>query len=60
MLTQYQSDLEEIATITGGKYYGTSNETELRAAFEEIARSLPVVLRIERGWSDIKWNDKKD
>lgn len=44
MLTQYQSDLEEIATITGGRYYGTSNETELRAAFEEIARSLPVVL----------------
>lgn len=44
MLTQYQSDLEEIASITGGKYYGTSNETELREAFEEIARSLPVVL----------------
>ncbi len=44
MLTQYQTDLEEIATITGGRYYGTSNETQLRAAFEEIARSLPVVL----------------
>ncbi|MCC6508088.1 MAG: VWA domain-containing protein [Pirellulaceae bacterium] len=44
MLTAYQPDLEEIATITGGRYYGTSNETELRAAFEEIARSLPVVL----------------
>ena len=44
MLTQYQSDLEEIANITGGRYYGTSNETQLRAAFEEIARSLPVVL----------------
>lgn len=44
MLTQYQGDLEEIATITGGRYYGTSNETELREAFEEIARSLPVVL----------------
>ncbi len=44
MLTQYQNDLEEIATITGGRYYGTSNETQLRAAFEEIAKSLPVVL----------------
>lgn len=44
MLTQFQKDLQAVADITGGKYYGTSNEEELRAAFEEIARSLPVVL----------------
>ncbi len=44
MLTRNQDDLQDIATITGGRYFGTSNETELRAAFQEIARSLPVVL----------------
>ncbi len=44
MLTRTQADLQEIADITGGRYYGTSNEAELRTAFQEIARSLPIVL----------------
>jgi Ca-activated chloride channel homolog len=44
MLTGEQDDLQEIADLTGGRYYGTHNEAELHAAFSEIARSLPVVL----------------
>ncbi len=44
MLTATQPTLETVATTCGGKYYGTRNEEELRNAFIEIARSLPVVL----------------
>jgi Ca-activated chloride channel homolog len=44
MLTEQQAVLQQIADITGGRYYGTTNETELRNAFSAIARSLPVVL----------------
>lgn len=44
MLTQNQSVLEDVATLTGGRYFRTSNEAELTSAFNEIARSLPVVL----------------
>ncbi len=44
MLTNAQTSLQQIASITGGKYFSTSNEAELRAAFQELARSLPVVL----------------
>lgn len=44
VLTQKQSVLQEIASITGGRYFSTQNETELRNAFSELARSLPVVL----------------
>ncbi len=44
MLTRFQSDLQAVAEITGGRYYGTSDEAGLYKAFEEIARSLPVVL----------------
>lgn len=44
MLTQQQTTLQEIANITGGRYFSTQNETELRNAFIELARSLPVVL----------------
>ncbi len=44
MLTSLQPDLQAVATITGGKYIGTSNTVELRNAFIELARSLPVVL----------------
>lgn len=44
MLTSIQADLQSIATITGGRYIGTSNTTELRNAFIDIAHSLPVVL----------------
>jgi hypothetical protein len=38
------STLREVAEITGGKFYSADNEAELRAAFVEIARQLPVVL----------------
>ncbi|MCC6509830.1 MAG: VWA domain-containing protein [Pirellulaceae bacterium] len=44
MLTQNQPTLQTVATTCGGRYYGTRNEEELRNAFIEIARSLPVVL----------------
>jgi len=44
MLTNAQTSLQQIAAITGGRYYSTLNEVELRAAFQELARSLPVVL----------------
>ena len=44
MLTSTQSTLQQIATLGNGRYFSTSNETELRAAFQELARSLPVVL----------------
>lgn len=44
MLTNQQPTLQEIAKITGGRYYNTQNETELQNAFRELARSLPIVL----------------
>lgn len=44
MLTNSQATLQQVATIANGRYYGTSNEAQLRAAFQELARSLPVVL----------------
>ncbi len=44
MLTAAQADLQQIADITGGKYYWTTNQTQLRAAFRELARQLPVVI----------------
>lgn len=44
MLTTQQPDLQRIADITGGRYYGTTNDAELRSAFSSIAKSLPVVL----------------
>lgn len=44
MLTAYQHDVAQVAQITGGRYFRTSNEAELVAAFQELARSLPIVL----------------
>lgn len=44
MLTESQSVLEKIASTTGGRYWKTRNEAELRKAFTEIANSLPIVL----------------
>ncbi|MFV0444770.1 MAG: vWA domain-containing protein [Planctomycetaceae bacterium] len=38
------STLEEIADLSGGRFYSASNEEQLRGAFSEIARQLPVVL----------------
>ena len=34
----------EIARITGGSYYTASNSKQLREAFRELARSLPITL----------------
>ncbi len=44
MLTSTQAVLSQIASITGGQYYATQNEAQLRTAFQELARSLPIVL----------------
>jgi len=44
MLTSSQTTLQQVAALTNGRYYSTSNETQLKAAFQEIARTLPVVL----------------
>jgi Ca-activated chloride channel homolog len=44
MLTSSQTALQSVATITGGKYMPTSNQAQLRAAFVELAHSLPVVI----------------
>ena len=38
------ADAKSIATITGGTYLHANNESELIAAFEKLARTLPVVL----------------
>lgn len=39
-----QSIMQQVATSTGGRHYHASNATQLRDAFQEIARSLPVAL----------------
>ncbi|MEP3478237.1 MAG: VWA domain-containing protein [Fuerstiella sp.] len=44
MLSRDQETLEEIAAITGGRFFSASDDTELAAAFFELARTLPVVL----------------
>ncbi|WP_164103420.1 vWA domain-containing protein [Candidatus Laterigemmans baculatus] len=44
MMTAHQADLAEVAEITGGRYYHTRSEQELREAFQELARSIQVVL----------------
>lgn len=44
MLTNKQTVLTSISNTTGGKSYITSDETELRAAFKEIASGLQVTI----------------
>lgn len=44
MLTNTQTVLATVANKTGGKSYTTTNETELRNAFKEIAAGLQVVM----------------
>jgi len=44
MLTSTQATLTQVANITGGQYYPTSNSTQLQQAFRDIARTLPIVL----------------
>lgn len=39
-----QSEMKEVATLTGGRHFHASNAAQLRDAFREIARSLPVAL----------------
>ncbi|MEZ5941874.1 MAG: VWA domain-containing protein [Planctomycetaceae bacterium] len=39
-----QTTMVEVAEITGGRHYHADNAAELEAAFQELARSLPVVL----------------
>lgn len=38
------ADAQSIADTTGGRYFQADDEAELVAAFEELARTLPVVL----------------
>ena len=44
MLTSTQSTLTQVANLTGGQYYPTSNAAQLQQAFQDIAKSLPIVL----------------
>ncbi|MDZ7619875.1 MAG: VWA domain-containing protein [Patescibacteria group bacterium] len=44
LLTADQPAVREVATITGGRSYLARDEEELREAFRDVARSLPIVL----------------
>ena len=44
MLSSDQNTLAQVAAITGGRFFNTNDETELAAAFFELARTLPIVL----------------
>ncbi len=44
MLTSTQATLTQVANITGGQYYPTNDQTQLQQAFQDIAKSLPIVL----------------
>lgn len=44
MMTSAQPTLTQVASITGGHYYATTSAAELRQAFRDLARSLPIVL----------------
>lgn len=44
MLTSTQATLTQVASITGGQYYATSDSAQLQQAFRDLARSLPIVL----------------
>lgn len=39
-----QTTMEQVATITGGRHYHASNAVQLKAVFEELARTIPVAL----------------
>ena len=39
-----QSDMQNVASTTGGEHYHASNAAELQTAFTEMAKHLPVVL----------------
>lgn len=44
MLSRDQETLEQVAAMTGGRFFSANDDTELAAAFFELARTLPVVL----------------
>lgn len=44
MLSTDKATLEAVAAATGGRFFSATDETELAAAFYELARTLPVVL----------------
>ena len=44
MLSSDQQTMRDIARITGGTFYSANNKDDLRQAFYELARTLPVVL----------------
>ena len=44
MITSSQQTLTDVADITGGEYYATTNTAQLQAAFQALARNLPIVL----------------
>ncbi|ADB19157.1 von Willebrand factor type A [Pirellula staleyi DSM 6068] len=39
-----QNTMRQVAEITGGKYYVSSNQAELEEAFRDLALTLPIVL----------------
>ena len=44
MITASQTTLTQVAGVTGGQYYVTTNQSQLAQAFRDIAKSLPIVL----------------
>jgi Flp pilus assembly protein TadG len=44
MMTSTQATLTQVANLTGGQYYPTSNAAQLQQAFRDLAKSLPIVL----------------
>ena len=44
VLTAHQPDIQQVALLTGGRYFNTYTEQELKDAFQEVARSLPIVM----------------
>lgn len=44
MLTSLQSDIRQMAEMTGGRYYSTQNAAQLREAFHKLAQSLQIVM----------------
>ncbi len=44
MITSTQATLTQVAAVTGGQYYATTNAAQLQQAFRDLAKSLPIVL----------------
>lgn len=44
LLSNDQATLREVADITGGRFFATADAAQLRAAFIELARTLPIIL----------------